>query len=1646
MPKIQCPVAGCQWQSQELDAAFADVLTAALGIHDRTEHGATPTPAAAAPAPAPRKQLRLDPPKIGASSELDQWSAFTRQWHMYKTGMDIPANMLTTALFYCCSDDLRTDIMRDLRDDVATMPEETLLAAMKRLAVREESTLVHRIKLNQMTQPPGTGIRTFLANLRGQAALCGYTATCSVQGCGHTFDYSDEIIKDNLVRGIADPEILADLLGDTKTDRTLEQTVSFVAQKEQGKATRSVMGDKMGAMGLPPGNKRTASKSTKCWACGGPRHAQKNDRYTREKSCEAWTFTCGKCSTKGHYTSCCSKCSDCGSWGHANKSFRSCTQNTQRRRPRDRSSDHRSTTDEHDKADFVYDQLCTIQNSGHDTDDTQERACVAGYSNQYRHNPPIEHHIFDGRWIPRPSKPHPSMAVRLTLCPQDHAILGHPMIHSDISSLTSLDTQMVADSGCQSSIMPMKSALAMGIDTRDIIPVKLTMRGAISEDLGVTGGVVVTVSTTDGGGSTRTAKQLIYVSNKMTNAFLCREALVNLGAIPASFPTVPASTAPTTAASIAAEPATPFEHEHVCSCPKRAREPPPLPTELPTGLEASEENIPALKQWILDYYSSTTFNVCEHQTLPMMQCEPLELHVDPSAKPLAIHKPALVPIHWHDKVLQDLERDVRIGVLEKVSPNTPVTWCSRMVVTAKADGTPRRTVDLQHLNKHSVRQTHHVPSPFLLASRVPQNTLKTVTDAWNGYHSVPIREEDRHLTTFITPWGRYRYKVAPQGFIASGDGYNQRFDSVISEFPNKVKCVDDTLKWQFSIADAFFHTCQWCDLLARNGIILNPSKFQFAQHTVDYAGLSVTPTNIGPSVKFLDAIRNFPTPKDISGARAWFGLVNQGAYAFASAHQMKPFRHLLKPSTLFGWTEELDEVFQKSKEVIVKEMEQGVRLFDAARPTCLATDWSVDGIGFLLMQKYCDCQSRIPTCCPEGWQVCLVGSRFTSPAESRYAPVEGEALAVVYALHQTRYYVLGCTDLIIATDHKPLLRILNDRALVDIDNRRLLNLKEKTLAYRFSMVHVPGQKNSGPDAASRYPANPHDHEPPLLKPMSEVSDTDIAEDCSVVAAATTTLNAITNTVTWDMVREATLSDELLTQLAKLIRDGFPENSRELTAELKPYHRYASSLCCMDGVLLLGHRIVIPSSLRPAILDALHAAHQGINAMIARAGDSVFWPNLTTDITKVRDQCGHCHRVAKSNPMQPPSTSAPPEYPFQQLCCDYFTYLNKEYLVLVDRYSNWPAVFKSESGATGLIKRLRETFVTFGIPEELSSDGGSEFTAGKTQEFLTSWGVRHRISSVANPHSNCRAEIAVKTVKRMLMDNTGATGSLDTDKFQRAMLVYRNSIDPETRASPALVVFGRPIRDAIPIPMGRYCPHSTWQETLANREQALARRHSREHEKWEEHTHSLPPLRVGDHVYLQNLVGNHPRRWERTGVIVEVRQYHQYVVRVDGSGRVTLRNRQHLRKYTPFLASAPSSVLRKLPVRQPLPAAQPPSTHSPGATGVSPPSVMPKPILVKPRVADSRLPSSLQSPLEGDIPRTKQVTFEEPDSDIPDAPPNADEGVPEITDGPNMTDGQSAALPEQTPVPKQRLPLAITRLLPHNSPGLSEAPTSRRRAK
>ena len=336
----------------------------------------------------------------------------------------------------------------------------------------------------------------------------------------------------------------------------------------------------------------------------------------------------------------------------------------------------------------------------------------------------------------------------------------------------------------------------------------------------------------------------------------------------------------------------------------------------------------------------------------MQSSPPLRLFMDPEAQPIAVHSPATVPRHWESSVQAGLERDLRLGVIERVPVNIPTTWCSRMIVTPKHDGSPRRVVDFQAVNDHCPRQTHQTQSPRQIASSVPPNIVKTTLDAWHGYHSVPIHPNDRHITTFITKDGRFQYRTPPQGLLSAGDGYTQRFDEIIGTFPNHLKCVDDSILWSDDISTNFYATCSFLDKCSAGGIIFNKDKFKFACEEVDYLGFHITNQGLKPTKEFVQNISSFPVPTCITDVRSWFGCVQQIAYTFAASKILLPFRQLLRPQVPFTWNEDLDRAFLASKEEIIRQCEKGVRLFDMHAPTGLATDWSKYCMGWWLVQKH----------------------------------------------------------------------------------------------------------------------------------------------------------------------------------------------------------------------------------------------------------------------------------------------------------------------------------------------------------------------------------------------------------------------------------------------------------------------------------------------------------------------------------------------------------------------------------------------------------------------------------------------------------------------------------------------------------------------
>ena len=305
--------------------------------------------------------------------------------------------------------------------------------------------------------------------------------------------------------------------------------------------------------------------------------------------------------------------------------------------------------------------------------------------------------------------------------------------------------------------------------------------------------------------------------------------------------------------------------------------------------------------------------------------------------------------------------------------------------------------------------------------------------------------------------------------------------------------------------------------------------------------------------------------------------------------------------------------------------------------------------------------------------------------------------------------------------------------------------------------------------------------------------------------------------------------------------------------------------------------------------------QRVIGMKARANESVYWPGMDASIRNIRANCMLCSTIAPSQPRELIILTQSPEWPFQQIVIDIFYIGDRTYLTCSDRLTGWLILYRLESGhatSTKLMSICRQLFQTYGAPEELSTDGGPTFTSSTFQEFLKTWCVRHRLSSVVYPQSNGRTELAVKTAKRIVKGNTAAQGSLDNDNVARAILQYRNTPIQSIGLLPAQLLLHRRLRDSIPSQPILDKPHPEWVSAAHRYEEMLHHPNAKIVDGYNKYTHNLPPLQDGDTVAIQSLI-NHS--WNTIGRIISSLPDRQYRIRTNGSGRITLRNHRFLRK-------------------------------------------------------------------------------------------------------------------------------------------------------
>ena len=437
--------------------------------------------------------------------------------------------------------------------------------------------------------------------------------------------------------------------------------------------------------------------------------------------------------------------------------------------------------------------------------------------------------------------------------------------------------------------------------------------------------------------------------------------------------------------------------------------------------------------------------------------------------------------------------------------------------------------------------------------------------------------------------------------------------------------------------------------------------------------------------------------------------------------------------------------------------------------------------------------------------------------------------------------------------------------------KRLQNLLLRAQKYTFSLSWKPGRDIPLADALSR-------------APIDQPEEAEIVHQIEVHHIRDERLREI---------RQATAEDDELLNLGKIIMEGWPQSKEDVLPELRAYYDYRDELTVYNGIVYRSDRIVIPRAMRHDMKRRVHTGHLGVNSCLRRARDVIYWPGMSAEIRQYLETCGVCATYSSRQPHESEIISHVPERPWKKIATDLFTYGGRDYLITTDYHSNFFEVdYLSDTTSESVINKMKAHFARHGCPEVVVSDNGSQYTSAAFKEFTKNWQFRHQTSSPGHSQANGAAEVAVRTMKRILR-KCHAAGE---DPFV-ALLNLRNTPTEGLNTSPAQRLLGRRTLSMMPTADNKLDPGYK----KARNEAEL--KEDRRVKGTSEIMRGLTRLNIGENVRMQP-IGTRQKEWKE-GTVKGIINSRSYEVQ-DEKGHLYRRNRRYLRACSKSLHSNPAS--------------------------------------------------------------------------------------------------------------------------------------------
>lgn len=465
-------------------------------------------------------------------------------------------------------------------------------------------------------------------------------------------------------------------------------------------------------------------------------------------------------------------------------------------------------------------------------------------------------------------------------------------------------------------------------------------------------------------------------------------------------------------------------------------------------------------------------------------------------------------------------------------------------------------------------------------AKIPGAKYFSKLDAKSGYWQMKLSTRASFLTTFNTPFGRYRFLRMPFGLVSAQDEFQRKMDEILESLPGLVTLVDGVLVTGTTKEEHDRNLKAALDRATEKGPRLNPEKLEIGVQEVDYFGHIISSEGIKPDPQKVKANESMKTPADRKELETIMGMVTYlSKFAPHLAETTKPLRDMLKSENEFTWEVQQQAAWDKIKSALASQ--PVLAIYDPDKRVTLQVDASKYGLGAALFQDN---------------RPIAYASKSLNKTEENYAQIEKELYAIVFGFERFHQYISGQQQVLVQSDHKPL-EIIMKTPLASAPprlQRMLLRLQK----YSIKVEHIPSKQIPVADTLSKksLPPEPHD----------TIQDLD-AQIHSIVK------NLPVSDEKMDQIRKATSKDKTFSTVMKYVQNGWPDSRKDSHKNVDDYWNLRDELSIIDGIMFKGERIVVPEALRPEMLIKIHTSHLGIEKGLQRARQVLFWPRMAADI-------------------------------------------------------------------------------------------------------------------------------------------------------------------------------------------------------------------------------------------------------------------------------------------------------------------------------------------------------------------------------------------------------------------------------------------------